>query len=559
MFEPLTQRRYLVPFKASRLPQQITDVLVIGGGVAGLRAAIAAADAGADVLLLTKDTVEQSNTWYAQGGIAAVLQPLDSVDAHIRDTETVGVGLCDERTVRITVEEGPKRVLELLQWGANFDKQVGNAYDLAFGLEGGHSYARILHAYGDATGKELAQTLIRRVREKDSIRISESSFAIDLITSENHCVGALAMIDGNISVIWARRTILASGGAGQLYRESTNPKIATADGHAMAYRAGATLKDMEMVQFHPTTLYVAGSSRALVTEAVRGEGARLVDRNGHRFMADYHKDGELAPRDVVSRAIVEQIRKTNFTHVFLDVRHLPTQKFRERFPQLARLCDEFEIDIAKDPIPIHPATHYMIGGVEADEHGQTSLAGLYAVGEASCSGLHGANRLASNSLLEGLTFGARAGEHAAGIARGQSIEFPQNLEHKELPSSKTELDVHDVRNSLRSVMWRNVGIERSGERLTETREIIAFWSRYVMDKTFLPSLLATDGAVAGWELQNMLTACFLIASAAHTRTESRGAHYRLDFRERDDARWKQHLVWQRPSETPTIEPVHASH
>jgi hypothetical protein len=226
--------------------------------------------------------------------------------------EIVGVGLCDEKAVRITVEEGPKRVLELLKWGANFDKQPGNPHDLAFGLEGGHSFARILHAYGDATGKELAQTLIRRVREKDSIRISENSFAVDLITDPStslgageQCVGALAMIEGNLTVIWAHRTILASGGAGQLYRESTNPKIATADGHAMAYRAGATLKDMEMVQFHPTTLYVAGSSRALITEAVRGEGAHLVDRNGYRFMTDYHKDGELAPRDVVSRAIVE--------------------------------------------------------------------------------------------------------------------------------------------------------------------------------------------------------------------------------------------------------------
>src|SRR4051812_43058422 len=290
MFESLTQRRYLIPFKVSRLPQQITDVLVIGGGVAGLRAAIAAADGGADVLLLTKDTVEQSNTWYAQGGIAAVLQPLDSVEAHVRDTEIVGVGICDERAVRMVVEEGPKRVLELLQWGANFDKQIGNAYDLAFGLEGGHSYARILHAYGDATGKELAQTLIRRVREKDSIRISESSFAIDLITNDSQCVGALAMVDGNINVIWARRTILASGGAGQLYRESTNPKIATADGHAMAYRAGAKLKDMEMVQFHPTTLYVAGSSRALVTEGVRGEGAPLVCRNGCCFIPGFYPD-----------------------------------------------------------------------------------------------------------------------------------------------------------------------------------------------------------------------------------------------------------------------------
>lgn len=553
MFDALTKRRYLIPFKASRLPQQVTNVLVIGGGVAGLRAAIAAAEAGADVLILTKDSIDESNTWYAQGGIAAVLQPLDSVEAHIKDTEIVGVGLCDEEAVRITVEEGPKRVLELLQWGANFDKQKGNAYDLAYGLEGGHSYARILHAYGDATGKELAQTLIRKVRSSEQIRVSENSFAIDLVTDDGRCVGALALIDGKETLIWAQQTILASGGAGQLYRESTNPKIATADGHAMAYRAGATLQDMEMVQFHPTTLYVAGASRALITEAVRGEGAHLVDRNGYRFMFDYHKDGELAPRDVVSRAIVEQIRKTHFSHVFLDVRHLDNAKFRERFPQFQKLLEEFEIKSATDLIPVHPATHYMIGGVDADAMGRTSLKGLYAVGEASCSGLHGANRLASNSLLEGLTFGARAGEDAAKSIVAD-FKFPHNLEHKIDKSEKTELDVTDVKSSLRSVMWRNVGIERDGDRLTETREIIAFWSRYVMDKTFNPGTLGA-AAVAGWELQNMLTVCFLITTAAYTRTESRGAHYRLDYPERLDEHWRLHLLWRRPMETPIPEPI----
>lgn len=550
MFEPLTQRRYLIPFRAARLPQRVTDVLVIGGGVAGLRASIAAAETGADVLLLTKDTVEQSNTWYAQGGIAAVLQPLDSVEAHIRDTETVGVGLCDEHAVRIVVEEGPKRVLELLSWGINFDKQAGNPHNLAFGLEGGHSYARILHAYGDATGKELAQTLINKVRSFETVHISEQTFAIDLISHDGRCVGVLALIDGDVNVIWARRTILASGGAGQLYRESTNPKIATADGHAMAYRAGATLADMEMVQFHPTTLYVAGSSRALITEAVRGEGAYLVDKNGHRFMPDYDPMAELAPRDIVSRAIVEQIRKTNFTHVFLDVRHLEAEKFRARFPQLAGLCEQFEIDITKDLIPIHPATHYMIGGVNAVDTGRTTLPGLYAIGEASCSGLHGANRLASNSLLEGLVFGARAGADAAAAAKSEKLDFPQNLEHRIPTSDKTELDITDVRNSLRSVMWRNAGIERSGDRLNETREIIAFWSRYVMDKIFTPAEHEVAGAVAGWELQNMLTACFLITTAAFTRTESRGAHYRLDYPQRDDTNWKKHLMWRRPQETP---------
>src|SRR6266480_901016 len=321
MFETFTQRRYLIPFKASRLPQQFADVLIIGGGVAGLRAAIAASDS-ADVLLLTKDTIDQSNTWYAQGGIAAVLQPADSIESHINDTKIGGAGLCDDDAVRITVSEGPQRVLELLSWGANFDKQKGNPYDLAFTREGGHSFARIVHAYGDATGKDVAQTLINTVRTHKNIRVSEQSFVIDLITDNGRCVGALALINHRVTIIWARQTILASGGAGQLYRESTNPKIATADGHAMAWRAGATLQDMEMVQFHPTTLYVAGSSRALITEAVRGEGAHLVDKNGYRFMKDYHPDLELAPRDVVSLAIVQQIRKTHFTHVYLDVRHL---------------------------------------------------------------------------------------------------------------------------------------------------------------------------------------------------------------------------------------------
>jgi L-aspartate oxidase len=411
-----------------------------------------------------------------------------------------------------------------------------------------------VHAAGDATGKELAQTLIRTVSSRESIRISESSFVIDLVTDHGQCVGALALIKGEVTLVWAKRTILASGGAGQLYRESTNPKIATADGHAMAYRAGATLADMEMVQFHPTTLYVAGASRALITEAVRGEGAKLIDRNGKRFMPEYHPMAELAPRDIVSRAIVQQIRKTNFTHVYLDVRHLQAEPFKARFPQLAQLLAQFDIDPSKDLIPIHPATHYMIGGVDCDEFGRTSLLGLYAAGEAGCSGLNGANRLASNSLLEGLAFGARAGADAAQWAMNNEVKFPHQLEHKIPHSTKTELDLTDVKSSLRSVMWRNVAIERTGDRLAETREIIAFWSRYVMDKTFTA---AGNGATAqaGWELQNMLTVCFLISSAAYTRAESRGAHYRLDYPKSDDAHWRMHLLWRRPMDTPIPKPV----
>ncbi|MCC6238966.1 MAG: L-aspartate oxidase [Phycisphaerales bacterium] len=555
MFELLTERRYLASFKAARLPQQFTDVLIIGGGVAGLRAAIAAADGGCETLILTKDVIDESNTWYAQGGIAAVLQPEDSLELHISDTLAGGAGLNGFPAVQMVVEQGPRRVLELLNWGIDFDKQPGNAHGLAFTREGGHSFPRILHALGDATGKELASTLIRTVRNHDDIRISEKSFVIDLISHQDRCLGALALIGGQINIIWAKQTILASGGAGQLYRESTNPRIATADGHAMAYRAGVRLRDMEMVQFHPTTLYVAGASRALITEAVRGEGAYLVDRHGYRFMPDYHELAELAPRDVVSRAIVQQIRKTSFTHVFLDVRHLPQQEFAQRFPSLARLLDQFDIAPDHDLIPVHPAAHYMIGGVEADLNGCTSLAGLYAIGETASSGLHGANRLGSNSLLEGLVFGARAGTHAAAAAtQSPEMKFPLNLEYQFPASQRTELDVQDVRSSLRSLMWRNVGIERSGQPLAETLEIIGFWNRYVMDKTFDPRQ-NLPAALEGMELQNMLTTAYLITAAAAARTESRGAHFRLDHPARDDQRWHAHLLWQRPYQAPIIEPV----
>ena len=554
MFEAITQRRYLVPFKAARITQQVTDVLVIGGGVGGLRAAIAAADAGVAVLVITKDVLEESNTWYAQGGVAAALNPPDTNQSHIEDTLRCGADLCDRRAVEITIKEGAERVLELLSWGAAFDRDPANAHQLAFGLEGGHSHARIVHADGDATGRAIARTLIQAVRSRDTIRVAEKSFVLDLLTDDGRCLGALAIMDGKMQLIWAKRVILATGGAGQLYRETSNPHIATADGHAMAWRAGAALQDMEMVQFHPTTLYIAGANRALVTEAVRGEGAYLIDRDGHRFMPDYHPMAELAPRDVVSQAIVTQIRKTNFSHVYLDVRHLPTEKFRQRFPTLAKLVDSFGIDLSKDLIPIHPAAHYMVGGVDVDDQARTSLPGLYAVSEASCTGLHGANRLGSNSLLEGLAYGARAGADAAQAALENNIKFPQSLEHRIPASSRTELDITDVKSSLRSVMWRNVGIERTADRLAETREIIMFWSRYVMDKTFDPGSQSTP-AIAGWELQNMLTVATLISTAAYTRTESRGVHFRMDYPQRDDVHWKLHLLWRRPMETPIPQPL----
>ena len=444
-------------------------------------------------------------------------------------------------------------MLELLKWGANFDKDEHG--ELLMTLEAGHSFARIVHAFGDATGRELANVLIRATRGRENIRVLEHAHACDLLTDEGEggeVVGCLAVVDDRPQVIWARQTVLATGGAGMLYRETTNPKIATADGLAMAWRAGATLRDMELVQFHPTTLYVAGSGRSLITEAVRGEGAHLIDRHGRRFMPDVHPDAELAPRDVVARGIVGQIRATGGTHVYLDARHLDHAKFATRFPGLTELCRRFEIDPAADPIPVHPSAHYMIGGVAADLDGRTDVANLHAVGEAAATGLHGANRLASNSLLEGLAFGERAGRHAAAACNGQRLQ--RNLRQPEEPSDRTELDVGDVTSSLRSVMWRNAGIERTGDRLAETREIVAFWSRYVMDKTFDPAAGVTK-ALEGWALQNLLTAAALVTAGAEARTESRGAHHRLDYPDRDDQRWQVRLAWRRDRDAPIEQPV----
>jgi L-aspartate oxidase len=547
-------RRYLVPFTAHRLPHVLTDVLVIGSGVGGLRAALAAADFG-DVVLVSKAQLKESNTYYAQGGIASVWAATDSFDAHIQDTLTVACGLATTPAVETVVRDAPERIRELIAWGANFDRQPGGGVagggDLALGREGGHSAARIIHALGDATGKELANSLGHQTRQHPRIDVFEHTFILDLLTVDGQCLGALAWHkDRGTFVILARKTILASGGAGILYRETTNPAIATADGLAMAFRAGAVLRNLEMVQFHPTTIYIAGATRALVSEAVRGEGAKLIDRNGYRFMPDYHPMAELAPRDVVSRAIVHQMAKTHFTHVFLDARHLSETAFRERFPGIYNMCVSFDVNPAKQPIPVHPSAHYMVGGVLTDLDGLTSIQNLYAVGEISYTGLHGANRLASNSLIEALVFGKRAGEHAGRLSALRSGDLtPPKLTVEVESSGRTELDTADVRSSLRSLMWRNVGIERNGPHLEESNEIIAFWSRYVLDKVF--------DSPGGWELQNMLEAATLIARSANLRTETRGVHFRTDFPATDDAHWHMHIDWQCQRNAPALSAVDA--
>lgn len=539
MSEQLDARRYLIPFRSLLLPHIVTDTLVIGSGVAGLRAAIEASGHG-DVIVIAKEELAFSNTAWAQGGIAAVLGEDDSSLLHVEDTLVAGAGLCLETSVRTVVEEGPGEIDRLLGWGMRFDRDAEG--ELELGREGGHHRNRIVHAKGDATGQELVRTLLERARSlaeaPGTLRLFDHCFALDFVTGGGPGTPVLGAITHHprygLQIIWAKATILASGGAGQVYRETTNPKVATGDGVAMAWRAGAAVADLEFMQFHPTTLYVAGASRALLSEAIRGEGGYLVDRRGERFMLGRHELAELAPRDVVSRAIVDHLARTQEPNVFLDVRHLGAERFARRFPSLAALLRSYELDPGRDLIPVHPAAHYTIGGVWTDLDGRTSVPGLYAVGEVACNGLHGANRLASNSLLEGLVFGRRAG--AAVAERADANRGPVQVVSDIRPSDKGELDLVDVRSSLRSAMWRNVGIERQGGRLADAEDMIAFWSRYSLDKIF--------DDLAGWEVQNLLTVGALMTRAASWRRESRGTHCRVDF-PRSDESFAIHASWRR--------------
>lgn len=530
-------RRYLAAFDSRSVPQMFTDCLVIGSGIAGLRAAIEAGKFGR-VVMATKLGVYESNTAHAQGGVAVVLRADedDDLELHMADTVKVGCGLNDLEAVQLVVSQGPARVNELIDWGAQFDSDGG---ELELGLEAGHSASRVLHAKGDATGREVVRVLLDRVKRYKNIRIMENCFVIDLLTDDakNRCLGVLTYCDGiGLQIIWSKQTILAAGGCGRVYQETTNPQTATGDGAAIAWRAGAVLQDMEMMQFHPTTLYVAGASRALITEALRGEGGYLVDRNGGRFMKEYHEDAELAPRDVVSRAIISHMEKTSSRHVFLDARHLGAEFLSKRFPHITELCESFGIGISRDLIPVRPSAHYMIGGVKTDLQGRTNVDCLLACGEAACSGLHGANRLASNSLLEGLALG-----YITGRTAGQRIADHSEPMHSfsiDSPyaagSDLGQLDLQDIRNSLRSMLWRRVGIVRSAEAMGETIEAIGSWGRYTLDKTF--------DRPYGWEVQNLLTTACLIANAANDREESRGVHFRSDFPDRDDKNWLRHSL-----------------
>jgi L-aspartate oxidase len=521
-------KRYLVRFGPKQTPHVFTDLLVIGVGIAGVRAALAA-PRQLRALVITKDRLQQSNSSYAQGGIAAVRSPEDRFEDHIEDTLTAGAGLCDRGVVEMVVREAPRQIDDLIEYGARFDQEAG--------IEGGHSYHRIVHALGDATGFEVMRALIEKARKTPNITLWDRTFTIDLLTHEGKCVGALVhrKQHGKL-LIWAKQTILASGGAGMVYRETTNPPVATGDGMAAAYRAGAQLRDMEFMQFHPTVLYVAGSSRYLISEAVRGAGAYLRDKNGVRFMLEEDPRAELATRDVVAQAIVRRMQLTQHPNVYLDLSHLDPVKVRDHFPGIAKVCGEFGLDITRDLIPVRPGAHYMVGGVTVDVHGRTTLPGLWAAGEVTTSGLHGANRLASNSLLEGLVYGTLCGQGAGETAAGMADAFvvpPVQAEFRP-ETSGPALDVADLTNSLRSLMVRHMGIMRERAGLLESERTVAFWCRYALRREFTTR--------AGWELQNLLTIARLMIWSALERTESRGVHFRSDYPRRDDAHWQRRVT-----------------
>jgi len=512
--------RHLLEVDLRSIPAYRFDVVVVGGGVAGGNAALHAANAGKTVAIISKADAVTTNTNMAQGGMAAVMTEGDSFGSHIEDTLKVGSGLCDVETVERVVRGGPDAVDSLLAMGAAFDILSDGSLDCS--REGGHKHARVVHAHGDATGREIQRVINASLESSDAITIFTNTFALDIVTADGEAYGLLAKSSsGSIVLFTAGQIILATGGGGQLYRETTNPTIATADGVALGFRAGCTVRDMEFFQFHPTCLYIAGAARVLISEIVRGHGGVLRDRNGVRFMPEAHPDAELAPRDVVSRAAFRQMIKTNDTNVYLDLSEVDSDP-HVLFPGINKMCNFFGIDIAKDPVPVRPGAHYMIGGLLVDEEGRTTTPGVWAVGECASSGLHGANRMGSNSLLEGMVLGEIAGREAAdAVIKGK--RRPDRLLRRTIdhPPQGIELGISDLVYSLKSLMWRQMGLERNESDLFEAREHIAFW--FDAARRLAPS------EPRAWELINMLTVASIATDAAIERKESRGVHFRTDY------------------------------
>ncbi len=509
------------------------DFVVIGAGIAGLRAAIELADAGS-VLVLAKREVSESNTQYAQGGIAAALSDEDEIGLHLQDTLNAGDGLCNEAAARILVEEGPERIEELIAWGTEFDRAGSK---LAFGREGAHSRSRIRHAHGDSTGREIGRALYHKAKTLKSVGFREFEFATRLCLEDGKVCG-IEVLDqqGERRHVRAGAVLLATGGLGQVYPDTTNPGVATGDGVAMAFRAGADISDMEFVQFHPTALYLKKAPRFLLSEALRGEGAYLRNVELVRFMPKYHEMEELAPRDVVARAIAHEIEVTRNPEavVYLDLTHLDAKRVRAHFPRIHQTCLQYNVDITTDLVPVRPAAHYAMGGVRTDLDGRTSLPGLYAAGEVACTGVHGANRLASNSLLEGLVYGARtartireAGGPWTGKAQGQAADPPGEAE---APGHAAAAEA--VIRGVQEIMAREAGIVRKGHGLKHA----------IGELEALRESLPPASCRRCCEAANLHQVALLIGRSALAREESRGAHYRIDHPEHDDVKFKKHSV-----------------
>ncbi len=523
-----------------------TDYIIIGSGIAGLRAAIEIASAGGRVMVLTKDRTSESNTEYAQGGVAVALSDDDEVSLHEEDTIAAGAGLCDAEAVHILVEEGKRYIEELIEWGTEFDREEGH---LMFTREAAHSRRRILHSHGDSTGKEIVRALIARSKTISNITFLAHAATESLLVNEAGEVAGVCYLDPLVRApreIRARSVILASGGAGALFLHTTNPNVATGDGMAMSYLAGAELADMEFVQFHPTALALEGAPRFLLSEALRGEGGILRNEAGEAFMRRYHTAAELAPRDIVSRSIVTEMNRTA-GKVFLDMTAHSRQFLAHRFPKIYDTCLRYELDLARSPVPVSPAAHYIMGGVRTDLHGRATLKNLYAAGEVACTGVHGANRLASNSLLEGLVFGARAGRAAIDDAPQMKRASENRLQCVVDDAAPRGINGHTAQGEIalavlkrvRRLMWERVGIVRTGESLQRA----------------LKEFNQIERANLRTVSRNFVTVATLVARAALWREESRGGHFRLDFPQLDDARFRVHSIQQRDAAISSSETV----
>jgi len=504
------------------------DFLVVGAGIAGLRAAIELAEAGT-VLVLAKREVTESNTQLAQGGIAVALSDEDEIGLHLQDTLQAGDGLCNPAAAKVLVEDAPARIEELIQWGTEFDRQ---GTKLTFGREGAHSRNRILHAHGDSTGREILRALYAKANTVHRISVQEFEFSTGLIVEDARVCGVY-LIDsaGESQAVPASAVLLATGGLGQLYRNTTNPEVATGDGVAMAFRAGAEVSDMEFVQFHPTALYLKKAPRFLLSEALRGEGAYLRNMEWQRFMPKYHPMAELAPRDVVARAITHELEVSAAKDpaVYLDLTHLDAQHVKARFPRIYATCLQYNLDLTTDLIPIRPAAHYAMGGVRSDLDGRATISDLYVAGEVACTGVHGANRLASNSLLEGLVFGARAGKIMRDDLRPHRkvANAPRAVSN-----GPVETVTEGIIQEIQELMWRDVGIVRTGASLKRAIE--------QLDK--IRPRVAHPKTRRAHEAHNLWLVGSLVARSALARQESRGAHYRTDFPDHNDAKFLKHSI-----------------